>query len=651
MATIQGKLSGTKYVGTRIDYYEVANSTNVESNTSKVHIDAFLISLDGGHGSCQRAEPFYVTVGNETKSVTVPKWNIAVGEVWKVGSFDFTVSHNGDGSKTVAISSNYNTNVSNLGSSSLKASLKLTDIPRASSVGCSDFYIESSTTITINSANQDFRHTLKYNFGNLSGIVVEKTALTSFSWTPNSEQFYAQIPNDIQKEGIITCETYNDNNLLGTKTCNFTARVDKNKNIPNISLDVLDVNEVTKNLTGNQNSLIKYFSNAKATITASAKNSASINSYFLNGSIVQKEIVINNVETNEFVAKTVDSRNIEGFSEKVTKNFVEYIKLAIKSILIERENPTSDQVYLNFDGIYFNGSFGATNNALALKVRYKKENGEWSSYSNIAPIIENNTFKLNNYNLNQLFENASFNYQNSYTFEFYVEDKLMNLNQEVFLKRGLPVVAYGENFFHVYGDIECDGKIYLSSENEVLDYEILNNFDSKKIIKLKDNNYLDTSSVVHNQKPFHEHLMAHFVQLTYNSVKNYVKDKETLLQFNGNNIKGTYLTQTSNSKIIVNDENVKALFVTAHLDYQISQATRTAMKLYIKKNGSIVIRGRSWVDATAYASSEVSIPGFYIDVSKDDYIEAFYEVSGSNGTLGISNSPIGVWMNCIAILK
>lgn len=372
-----------------------------------------------------------------------------------VYQIDVPIYHEADGTKTIYIDGSINTTYVMKGNCG--GYITLPTIARASSIGCPDFYIESSTNIVINSASNTFRHTLKYAFGNLSGTIVEKTALTNYSWTPNASNFYKQIPNAQYGVGTITCETYNGTTLIGTKSCNFTARVDKEKNRPIVGLTIVDINETTKALTGDENTLVKYFSNAKATITASAKNDATIKSYQINDGSSEQITTINNVEISEFMAKVIDSREIDNTSEKVTKDFINYVRLAIKSIDVERTGPTENQVILNLEGFYFNDTFGVENNQLDLKIRYKEQNGQWSNYYDFIPNISDNTFYLSNYNLNTLF-NVQFNYQKNYVFEVYINDKLMNIEQEISLKRGLPVAAYGENFMHLYGDLEIDGK-------------------------------------------------------------------------------------------------------------------------------------------------------------------------------------------------
>lgn len=253
----------------------------------------------------------------------------------------------------------------------------------------------------------------------------------------------------------------------------FYCKNRKRKNIPEVTLNVIDINEKTVSLTGNENILVKYFSNIEASITATPKNGSTIKKYQLNDKDVDAVSTISNVETNTFVAKAIDNRGSDliGISETLEKQWVEYTKLAIKSVSLERENPTSDQITLNINGFYFSGNFGLIENQLIFKIRFKEEQGNWSNYFNITPTInvEAKTFTLSNYNLSTLL--GSFNYQKSYVFELLIEDKLMSVEKEVVVNRGLPVIAYGEDFVHVYGTLE------LASGNEVLDYEVVDEWN------------------------------------------------------------------------------------------------------------------------------------------------------------------------------
>ena len=133
----------------------------------------------------------------------------------------------------------------------------------------------SATTININRASSSFTHTIRYSFSGLTGTIATKTSSTSIGWTiPTS--FYAKIPNS--KSGMVTinCQTFNGNTSIGTSST--TANVFVINSEPTITATIEDVNSATVALTGDSNKIVRYMSNAKVDITATAKNSATISS-------------------------------------------------------------------------------------------------------------------------------------------------------------------------------------------------------------------------------------------------------------------------------------------------------------------------------------------------------------------------------------
>ncbi len=452
MATINGS---TGRNASHWRYYLVCTEQNVDvgSNTSRLKVEVFL-----GATSYSRAVRGNITATHtinvngtnytfNTGAYTIEKnTNVKLGEITTNN-----IQHNADGTKIVSVSASSPdlAQASGYGpySGSASGTVTLTTIPRASSITCADGNIGSATTININRASASFTHTLKYNFNDLTGTIVSKTANISVGWTiPIS--FYTKIPNSKSGQGKITCETYNGNILIGTSECNFNALVLEANNKPNIDATIVDVNTTTKTLTGDENKLVKYFSNAKVTITATAKNSASIKSkkVICGGKSKETDISnIENVESGTFDISCIDSRGFTT-SKTITKTLVNYIKLAITSLTIERETSTSNTVKINCKGNYFNTSFGSVANTLALKWRYKLKNGNWSGYTTVTATKSGNTF---NYNGTL---GTNFDYQQAYEFEVVAQDKLITNTIVKEVTAGIPLVDIWKNNVKVNGN-------------------------------------------------------------------------------------------------------------------------------------------------------------------------------------------------------
>ena len=326
------------------------------------------------------------------------------------------------------------------------ATVTLDTIARKSSVTCADGNIGSATTININRQANSFKHTIKYDFSGLTGTIATKTSETSIGWViPTS--FYAKIPNAKSGKGTITCETYSGDTLVGTSNCTFNAFVINSE--PEVSATIEDANATTIALTGDKNKLIKYFSNAKVIITATAKNSATIKSQKVvckdGKSATTATSTLNNVESEKFVISATDSRGLST-SIDVNKTLVDYIKLAITEATLTRPSTISNVINAEIKGNYYNGNFGVADNTLNVKWRYRLSGAtEWGTYNEIEVTITNNTF-------NKTLElGTDFDYKQAYEFEIVATDQLKSDTVNRLVTAGIPIIDIGEKDVMVNG--------------------------------------------------------------------------------------------------------------------------------------------------------------------------------------------------------
>lgn len=424
---------------------------NIENNYSNVHYKVYAQS--SGSGSINATHRKYFTINgtqiiDSTVNVNVksPNAYIAIAE----GDINY-IYHESDGTKTISFGALIKGSTYGIYAEKWD-NFTLTTIPRASNVSSTSANIGEGITISINKASSGFTHTISYTFGSLSGTIATKTADSSVGFTLPST-FYAQIPNAKSGNGTITCQTYNGNTLLGTKTCSFTAYAKESDCIPTLSATAVDVNSATIALSGSNAKLIKSLSTARVTITASAKNSASISSKVVNNvSVSGTSIDFANVTVNTFTVTVTDSR---GFTNTVTKTLtmVNYVPLTL-SANFKRTEPTTGAVEVTFSGNYFNGSFGATNNTLAVKWYYQvKGASSWTTGGTISPTLSGNTYS-NGQNPKSL--GSIFDYTKEYNFKLTAQDKLTSLEFVTTVPKGQPVFNWGEDFFNVNGTITAD---------------------------------------------------------------------------------------------------------------------------------------------------------------------------------------------------
>lgn len=396
------------------------------------------------------------TSGTQLYSATKnPKYDLSSNGYKKVLDIspNAEIEHESDGKKSIVISFSFNGKLSTYyPNGTISKTVKLPTIPRTSSVTCADGNIGSATTININRASSSFTHTLTYEFQGLTGTIATKTSNTSIGWTiPTS--FYSKISNANSGKGTITCSTYSGDTLIGTSTCTFNAFV-INSN-PSISATIEDTNTSAIQATGDKNKLIRYISNAKVVVTATARNSATISSVkVVNGSQTKTKTTstINSVDSGTFNLSCIDSRGLSA-SAIVTKILVAYIKPVIIGVILNRPSTTSNTINASVQGLCFNGSFGAKTNSFELKWRYKKSTDtSWGNYTTVTATRTGNNFTFSG----ELGKN--FSYTEAFNFEFVLSDYFMSNTYSATVTRGLPIIDIGKDDINVNGELNENGK-------------------------------------------------------------------------------------------------------------------------------------------------------------------------------------------------
>lgn len=199
--------------------------------------------------------------------------------------------------------------------------------------------------------------------------------------------------------------------------------------MPTISATIADMNETTKALTGDYNTLIRYMSDAAVSINAVAKNGATIvrcdcqcgsyNEYNTNGIF---RVV--GAETGIFTVSATDSRGNK-VSQQIQKTMMLYEKVSCNlDVKMELVGSTGAKATMYIRGNYYNGRFGTTSaaasNSITLQYRYAVDSGSPGDWITIN--VPTSALSDNKYNLTHTISNL--NYQSQYKFQCRVFDKL-----------------------------------------------------------------------------------------------------------------------------------------------------------------------------------------------------------------------------------
>ena len=422
---------------TKINWELLANT---DSATLAVRYSELRVKIDG-------SEVYYVDETN----------NISGYQGTKLASGSTTVSHNLDGSKSIAISVEAGIYVHAIYCSG-SGTFELDQIPRASTISATDANVGAVSMIAVNRKSDSYTHSIKYTFGSLSGYVTAdgvssseaKLSQTSIGFTI-PDTFYAQMSGAKTKTCTLTCTTYSGSTKIGdVATTQFTVTAAQDASAPTVSGTIVDVNSVSKVLTGNANKLIRFVSTARCTITATAKNSATISEKKINGQTVSGTTLdIEKVEfgTIPFYAK--DSRGYETTVD-VTAEIVPYVVLTCNPRIVRTDQAAGKaKIYIN--GNYYSGSFGSKSNSLTVKVSYKS--GSSTVNVSVSPTIGSD----GEYSVEK--EISGLNYDSTYTFTVTVSDQVSSIEKTVPLGRGIPVFDWGQNDFYFNVPVYMDGNL------------------------------------------------------------------------------------------------------------------------------------------------------------------------------------------------
>lgn len=242
-----------------LEVWSAWNRQDIASNSSTVNVQARLIT--NGYASMWGVTADLTVTINGVSAVEHPAINISTGSSQLIFARDYNVPHNSDGTKKVGIKISVGLNAGGYGSSMVAFDLPLPTIARASTVNDMTGTLGSAMTVNINRKNSAFKHTVKYNFGALSGTIATNVD-TSVSWTPPLN-LATQIPSASSGWGNITVDTYSGSTKIGSKSAQLTLNVPTSMTPTLGSITLTDSNAAVKNLLNTANTFAEIVSDIK----------------------------------------------------------------------------------------------------------------------------------------------------------------------------------------------------------------------------------------------------------------------------------------------------------------------------------------------------------------------------------------------------
>ena len=539
---LSGSLNTSGYQGRNVKFSWTATQ-NTSKNQSTI---SWTLEGDGtASSSYYNAGPIKLYIDGVEKYSKTERIALYDGTVIKTGSF--TLTHGSDGKKSFKAkveAAIYSGSINCTGSKTFT----LNTIARGGEItSAPNIYDTSNPKITFtNPSGSAAKLSVALVYDNPSSDLGYTTivsyvdvASTATSYTFNLTDAQRQI---IQR-GAANSKTlsirYFLRSVIGTttlrdevtRTCTIASAnpvfdatptvIDAGTAIPNRSTKTTD-------LTGDENTFIRYFSTASYTLKASAKKSATVKSSKITSGAVSASktfttATVNttgtlaNVESKDFKFTVTDSRdNIA--TKTISKKIVNYVNLTCYFA------PTcltpGGTVNLRVSGKYYPGSFGVVDNYFKLQYRYSLDEGAtWGAWTD-APV---DTPTTTDYVVN--YEVTGLDYKKVYRFQVRVYDQMQTVASGSRRLDSTPIFDWGENDFkfnvpmsapvingYNFGDafILWSGTLYMSEGHTAnLGGSIMENCHSGIVLIFS--RYDKTNGVASNQQFSHHFVPKYFV--------------------------------------------------------------------------------------------------------------------------------------------
>lgn len=255
----------------RLDWSITGQS--IADNKSTLSLDLWVYDGTGYSQNESSGEAYYILQGEKRWN----PYNYSSTGWYKLGSKTITVSHNADGTKSIALTAEWDCGFDSSYTPrhlSLSETVTLTTIPRASTATTSGSTLGKPLTITIKRASSSFKHKLYYTCGSVKDQLIAENVSTSYSWNAPPVSLAQQAPNAETVALTLTVKTYNGSTYVGAWSTSVKLAVPSTV-VPSLSVAISDPTGVSNTYGG----YVQLRSKVKVDITASGVQGSSIKSY------------------------------------------------------------------------------------------------------------------------------------------------------------------------------------------------------------------------------------------------------------------------------------------------------------------------------------------------------------------------------------
>lgn len=467
------QISGTQGYW-KIDLYVNETSISVENNTSTASWELWIGRTYASDYPMYGTPTINISISGKSAYSGSPYFalpSVTQNGVKLLSGTVSDISHNSDGT-IVSNAVSFSWTGSGFSPNSVYGSgtYSTTTIPRATPAPNITCDVENTTSFTL-TPYANFSHSVSISFGTINKYLKTDGTLSNSevkydtgtrTWNFNADKSYYKQFDKKSGQGSITVRTYSGSTLVGSKSGTLTIVANQALCSPVITGTVIDTNETTKALTGNENVIIKYKSTPRLTtqiqITSPNDDNSTLSYLQVAGNnisdLTQRVFDVQNPTQNSFIVKAINSRDYSTETPlSSTGTFIDYILPTITITSAKRTEPTTGDATIEYKGDYYNGKFSkTTSNELVVTWKYKEKGiEEYTNGGTITPTIKDNTFS-GTINVDGLF-----NYKKQYDIIVIVTDKLSSTQSVAQIPRGFPIFWWSENFVDILGELRING--------------------------------------------------------------------------------------------------------------------------------------------------------------------------------------------------
>lgn len=447
------------------------NSYDVASNTSTISFSFNLSEKSGYYFNWEQwgsSIKYTITINGTSYTGTIPNYTPSTsGTVLKSAS-GIKIPHNSDGKKTISISFSVDDNTGatyTCGDASASGSMKLTDLPRGSTLAnIANFNLVDDNdnpnkfNVSIDKKISSYYDCLTIKCGetiikSYDGILDEDEILFSLE---ELDVLYGlnKSSNDVLLTFLLTTYSTESKDIqIGEDSIVECIGYITNANPIFTDFEYEDINSLSANLSDD---IILGYSTLKVNI--STKNSAisqkysDVVSYLIEN--IQKDysstenvcVEIPNYNKNNITVIAYDSRqNYTSIIKEIP--VVSYKKLTAdeRKKTYSRENNVGSQVTIEFGGTWWNDNFGKQNNSLSATYKYSiAGKNTWVDGGEISLTTNENEYLFSGAIKGDADDNG-FNLENSYDVVVIVSDKLDSVSFTYQIIAGSPAMKIKGN--------------------------------------------------------------------------------------------------------------------------------------------------------------------------------------------------------------